>query len=636
MTALFPALLKAFSAVLSTSWRACPALLVALAARLLLRRTPAGFWRVLWWGAFFRLACPFALMIPVLIENPRYQVPLVIQGAGTDLAAPQTPAPVPPGIGTAAVPAAAGSGLSGLSALSPGAVLTVVWAAGCFLLLLWGLCSLLRFSRCLVGAVRLRKNIWQGDRVPAPVTVGALRPRIYLPSSLEGREQEYVILHEESHIRWGDPLFKLLSFLLLAVHWFNPLAWAAFLLACRDMEAASDERVLSKLGAEVRQEYAAALLYFSTGRKILAGGPPAFGEGDAKGRIRRVMAYKKPALRVSAAAGIAVLAVTAVSIIGPMPYVYAVEKDPDFTPYDSFAFSLLPLKSENYRETILLTETSDFYCVANWSPTGLRAEAVLVPVGGGVNDRREALVKQGVGGSLREVFRDVPPGEYRFLIRSSGINQEVSSTSREEREITGAVAFGWQEGGGWQRAEGSSQRGTITFPAYREGREDYNAALYDIPPFRVAITLPEGWSVQVPPPAERRTSFAFTPLWLYQGEEYAGSIGYNTFELYPDVPPEGFYRMVYNQLMLGSVVSWDSDYTVVRDWGSGCSATVQIMERQGMGIADAPALRPGILSYDQDQLVYVAIDLQNGRLSSQEVQALAESIEILPGDTPAE
>ncbi len=133
--------------------------------------------------------------------------------------------------------------------------------------------------------------------------------------------------------------------------------------------------------------------------------------------------------------------------------------------------------------------------------------------------------------------------------------------------------------------------------------------------------------MRVPPPEERGTSFAFTPLWLYQGEEYAGSIAYNTFEIYPDVPPENFYRMVYNQLMLGSVLNWDNDYTVVRDWGSGCSATVQIMESQG---AAGPAdMRPGILAYDRDRLVYVAIQLENGRLSSQEVWELAESLQIL-------
>ncbi len=235
----------------------------------------------------------------------------------------------------------------------------------------------------------------------------------------------------------------------------------------------------------------------------------------------------------------------------------------------------------------------------------------------------------GRGGVAAGVFEEVPPGEYRLIVRSAAENQAYSNTTlREDLEIAGAAAFGWREGDGWKTAAGADpQEGTITFPAYQEGREDYNAVVYDIQPFQLSIRLPEGWSVRVPPPEERGTSFAFTPLWLYQGEEYAGSIAYNTFEIYPDVPPENFYRMVYNQLMLGSVLNWDNDYTVVRDWGSGCSATVQIMESQG---AAGPAdMRPGILAYDRDRLVYVAIQLENGRLSSQEVWELAESLQIL-------
>ena len=90
--------------------------------------------------------------------------------------------------------------------------------------------------------------------------------------------------------------------------------------------------------------------------------------------------------------------------------------------------------------------------------------------------------------------------------------------------------------------------------------------------------------------------------------------------------PENFYRMVYNQLMLGSVVNWDNDYTVVRQWPSGCSATVQVMEQEAAGAV----YHPGILAYDRDLLVYVAIELEEGRLSRQEIWELAESLELLP------
>ena len=122
---------------------------------------------------------------------------------------------------------------------SVGDALAVVWLLGFAAMLCYELASYLRFRRCLTGAVRLRGNIYLGDHLPAPVTVGLL-PRILLPSSLEEPERDLVILHERCHIRWGDHLFKPLACLLLAIHWFNPLVWLAYYWACRDLESACD------------------------------------------------------------------------------------------------------------------------------------------------------------------------------------------------------------------------------------------------------------------------------------------------------------------------------------------------------------------------------------------------------------
>lgn len=625
-------LTELFSVALTTGWRACPALLAVLLARLALSKAPAVYWRPLWWGAFFRLACPFALVVPVPVPRTAAAYrPLVLMGAGadTDFDQPLSPA-LPAEESAPAVP--------GISVQD---VLAAVWLVGLVLMLFWGAFSFLRFSRCLVGSVRLRDNIWQGDELPAPVTVGILRPRIYLPSALEGRERGYVILHERNHIRWGDPLFKVLAFLVLAVQWFNPLAWGAFLWACRDLETACDQGVLSKTGETSRQEYAAALLHLSTGRKILAGGPLSFGEGDAKGRIRRVMNYRKAALWVKAIAGAAAAVVFAVALVGPIPQLYAAEQpsaeSEGFIPYDSYYFALMPGEAADYRKAVAFPEATDFYYQVNWEPTGLNIEVVLETESGARVGTGPFYLVDGHGGEAAGVFEDVPPGEYRFIIRSAAENQQFSNDPPEELEITGTAAFGWQTDGKWRIA--ITQKGSITFPAYTEGREDYNAAVYDIQPFQLGIDLPEGWSVRVPPVESRGTTYAFTPLWLYQGEEYAGSIGFNTFEIYPDATPENYYRMVYNQLMLGSVVNWDNDYTVVRDWGSGCAATVQIMERVNTGGPNAASpieMRPGILAYDNDLLVYVAIELENGRLSNYQVRELAESLELFRvTETPA-
>ena len=169
-----------------------------------------------------------------------------------------------------------------------------VWLAGAALLLLSSLTSMLRLRRRLVGAVRLRDNIYLADRIPSPFVMGLLRPRIYLPSTLKEVERGYILLHEQHHIRRRDHLAKLLAFLALCIHWFNPLVWLAFILSGRDMEMSCDEAVVRKLGEDIRADYSASLLSLSTGRRIVAGTPLAFGEGDAGGRIRNLLNWKRP------------------------------------------------------------------------------------------------------------------------------------------------------------------------------------------------------------------------------------------------------------------------------------------------------------------------------------------------------
>ena len=143
-------------------------------------------------------------------------------------------------------------------------------------------------------AVRMEGNLWQSEQVVSPFIMGIIRPRIYLPFSLQGPEMTYVLAHEQSHIRYGDHLIKPFGFALLAVYWFHPLVWVAFALLCRDMELACDERVVKSLGAKERKEYAECLLALSVKRNEISVSPVAFGEAEVKGRIGEVLNYKKP------------------------------------------------------------------------------------------------------------------------------------------------------------------------------------------------------------------------------------------------------------------------------------------------------------------------------------------------------
>ena len=152
-----------------------------------------------------------------------------------------------------------------------------------------------RLRRKVCEAVILRGNIYQSEKVGSPFVLGIIRPKIYLPYHMDSREMDHVIAHEQTHIRRRDHWWKPLGFLLLTIHWFNPLMWLSYVLLCRDIELACDEKVIREMGNEQRADYTQALVACSVGRRVIAACPLAFGEVGVKERVKSVMNYKKPA-----------------------------------------------------------------------------------------------------------------------------------------------------------------------------------------------------------------------------------------------------------------------------------------------------------------------------------------------------
>lgn len=177
-----------------------------------------------------------------------------------------------------------------------------VWSVGILGMMIYGMVSYIRLHRQLLASFRLRENIFIADHIASPFVMGLFRPKIYLPSALSEAERDYIILHEQHHIRRGDHIVRLLSFAALCLHWFNPLVWIAFILSGRDMEMSCDEAVLRKLGGEIRADYSASLIRLATGSRRIAGMPLAFGEGNTEGRIKNIAKWKKPAMGVIIAA----------------------------------------------------------------------------------------------------------------------------------------------------------------------------------------------------------------------------------------------------------------------------------------------------------------------------------------------
>ena len=279
MSAVF---LKILNMSISASWIATTVLLL----RLCLKRAPK-WWNVLLWGLV-----AVRLMLPVSIESSLSLLPR---------AEVVSPAHIVP-----SVPGKAAPMIGGAAAIASGAktqlpiwtILAWVWLFGVLVLVLYTLVSTLRLRHQVREAVRLQGNIYQSEQVASPFVLGILRPKVYLPYHMDSREAQHVLAHEQAHLRRGDHFWKPLGFLLLTIHWFNPLMWLSYAMLCRDIELACDETVIRDLRREERADYMQALVACSVNRRRIAACPLAFGETGVKERVKSVMNYKKPTLWV--------------------------------------------------------------------------------------------------------------------------------------------------------------------------------------------------------------------------------------------------------------------------------------------------------------------------------------------------
>lgn len=319
---------RMFLEVLYRSMTAGGIVLMILLLRILLRRVPKIYSYRLWILVLYRLLCPFTLvsscsLLGIFDKADAGQIQVIENGTFSETQMremSQKDQTVLPDMDAAAVDAGQ-SVYEGIH-LSRNVNLALwvafhVWEAGLLLMLFYGIVSLLFLGYRLKGAMKVRDNIYLSDYVPTPFVLGIIRPRIYLPSSLEEREWEYVVLHEKLHIRRGDHIVRILSFVTLAIYWFHPLIWVAFYLSGRDMEMSCDEAVIRKMDKDVRADYSTSLLQLSTGRWWSGGIPLAFGEKDVKKRIENVMCFQEPKL-VAVGAAMAVL-VAAVAVLGTDP-----------------------------------------------------------------------------------------------------------------------------------------------------------------------------------------------------------------------------------------------------------------------------------------------------------------------------
>ena len=194
-----------------------------------------------------------------------------------------------------------------------------IWAAGACAMLLYSAFSFLYMRRKVRASIETEPNVYVCDDVKSPFILGAIRPKIYLPSGLDAQSRAYVLAHERAHIKRLDHLWKPLGFVLLSIHWFNPLIWIAFILLSRDIEFACDEKVIAQLDAEGKAAYSHTLLACSRPHRAISVCPVAFGEVGVKKRIRSVLSYRKSALWIVLVALFSVAAVGVCFLTAPKP-----------------------------------------------------------------------------------------------------------------------------------------------------------------------------------------------------------------------------------------------------------------------------------------------------------------------------
>ena len=308
---------EVFLKIINMSISASYIVLAVLLLRLLLKKAPKWITVVLWGIVAVRLVCPFTIesvlsLIPsaetvspdiMMDRTPEINtgIPIVNQVINPVISGSFTPDP-----GTSANP---------LQLWIP--TFAVIWIVGMAALLIYTVISYVKVKRKIGTAVLLRDNIYQSENVVSPFVLGFIKPKVYLPFNMNEKDMEHVVAHEMAHIRRKDHLWKPLGFLLLTLHWFNPLMWLGYVLLCRDIELACDEKVIKELDHDARADYSQALLTCSVNRRMIAACPLAFGEVGVKDRVKSVLNYKKPAFWIIIVAVVACVAVAVCFLTNP-------------------------------------------------------------------------------------------------------------------------------------------------------------------------------------------------------------------------------------------------------------------------------------------------------------------------------
>ena len=318
-----------FSNILTASFHGSIVILAVILLRVLLKKAPRKFICFLWVLAGLRLLMPFEIQSSLSLQ-PMPEVAQVQQWqpSVTPDPTPRETSPEPPAQRQETqLPQTSENPIRPVTTakstverpkptLNWKGLIPYVWlgVAACFGF--YTIYAYLSLKYKVREAVKIRGG-WECDRIETAFILGFIRPKIYIPMGLSPTVRKHILAHERTHLEKGDHWFKMIGFLALALHWFNPLVWVAYVLLCKDIELACDERVVQFMDLEERKSYSAALLSCSTNRAHFAACPVAFGEVSVKNRIKTVLNYRRPSFWVSLLGVVAILFVAVCLLTNP-------------------------------------------------------------------------------------------------------------------------------------------------------------------------------------------------------------------------------------------------------------------------------------------------------------------------------
>ena len=325
---------KTFLHLINVSIMASWLVLAIMLFRLVFKKAPKYITCALWALVAIRLIFPISIESPVSLIPSEETIPLEIeysQAPALDTGIDSLNIVVNPIIQDNFTPS---DELTSINPIQlPIYIGAYLWQIGIVVMMLYALISYIRIRLKVRERVKTEKHIYICDRIPSPFILGIIRPNIYLPSHINEEDSAFVIAHEKAHIQRLDHIWKPLGYVLLTIYWFNPLLWLGYILLCRDIEYACDEKVVKTMSLDAKKEYSTTLLNLSVHNRYVTACPLAFGESGVKGRIISVLNYKKPTFWVILVALILCVIMTVCFLTNPVTKSFETNTSSPFVTY---------------------------------------------------------------------------------------------------------------------------------------------------------------------------------------------------------------------------------------------------------------------------------------------------------------